>query len=368
MIKNVIDVLKKNFENEKDCKEFLETLEKQLRTRKEILDFVDELVNGKSDVNINLLAKNHINAYTNEKDNVYGFYDKKKKKIYINLTFALNDFTQTLRTIAHEKTHEYTNNEMAARNNEIFAINTWNLLNGKNKINKKESLKKNLIDSLKNVTASECTDVKDRANRTIFVHGTFSDKTTFKDSFVSSTLDMINDKNYDFLNWSGGNTKIARKYAAKDLLKLINENYDYKEGEIINLVGHSHGGNVIKEFTNIYDNDYEIRILNYATPNRNDYKIDDEKLLEFYNIYHKDDNIIQGLIGGFDFWDVPVRVSKVASETYATNIEVHNLPTERNILGLKFSLEIPSDCYSAHTKIHTKETNDMFVRSGILSL
>ena len=51
------------------------------------------------------------------------------------------------------------------------------------------------------------------------------------------------------IDWSkkgfmGNNNKRDRKQGAKTLLKSI-KNHKFKKGEKINLVGHSHGGNVL---------------------------------------------------------------------------------------------------------------------------
>jgi pimeloyl-ACP methyl ester carboxylesterase len=43
--------------------------------------------------------------------------------------------------------------------------------------------------------------------------------------------------------WSGENTDEARQQAAQELAEFIN-NYQFAEGETLNIVAHSHGGNV----------------------------------------------------------------------------------------------------------------------------
>lgn len=378
----MLDIIKKTISSKKIKKssEFTDNLSNQLEIRCKSIKTINELYNYNifkvlsEDLNIidieNILKNLNVKIYYNEKDKVYGFYNTKNGYIYINFAFSLNNPKEFAKTVVHEKLHEYTNDEIITKNNSNFVLENFEFFSkNDNKINAKKWLKNQFNNKktkyilLKN--NKEAKKAKHRDNRTIFVHGTFSDSTTFKDEFIASTLDMICDYNFNLLNWSGKNTKIARKEAAKNLLKLIDNEYEYKKDEIINLVGHSHGGNVIKEFTNIYDNDYKIRILNYATPNRPDYKIEEEKIIDFYNIYHKNDNIIQGFVGGFDFWDKPVHSSKTTDEANAINIEVHDLLQTKNILGSNFNYKKSKNFYDIHVSVHSKINNDNFVKDYV---
>lgn len=73
------------------------------------------------------------------------------------------------------------------------------------------------------------------------------------------------------LEWSGKNTKAARSEAAQKLKADI-ENHEFKEGEGIHIITHSHGGNVFKEFTQIYDGERKIDSSVFlGTPHRDDY-------------------------------------------------------------------------------------------------
>lgn len=378
----MLNVIKKTISNKKIEKnsKFVNNLSNQLEIRYRSTKVINELYNHgifqvlSEDLDIinieNILKNLNIKIYYNEKDKVYGFYNIKDGHVYINFAFSLNNPKEFAKTIVHEKLHECTSNEIITKNNSNFALENFELFSkNDNKINAKKWLKNQFTNKeskhvlLKN--NREAKKAKYRNNRTIFVHGTFSDSTTFKSEFITSTIDMIHDHNFSLLDWSGKNTKIARKEAAKSLLKLINDKYEYKKDEIINLVGHSHGGNVIKEFTNIYDNDYKIRILNYATPNRPDYKIEEEKIIDFYNIYHKNDNIIQGFVGGFDFWDKPVHSSKITNEANAVNIEVHDLLQIKNVCGLNFNYKKSKNFYDIHISVHSKINNDNFVKDCI---
>lgn len=330
--------------------------------KKGIFDILKEESNLK---NIeNFFTEDNIKLYFSRNDKVYGFYDTKNNTIYMNIVYVLSNPKEFVKTVIHEKLHKYTNNEIVAKNNTNFAIETHEFFSKINKINVQQWLLKQLLDDdNRNILLTNTIDAMNvmnqhRNNRVIFIHGTFSDGTTFKDDFIASTLDMLKDYNFDILNWSGKNTKQSRTDGAKELLKLVNDYYQYNKDEIINLVGHSHGGNVIKEFTNIYDGDHKIRVLNYATPNRKDYRIKNDKIVEFYNIYHKDDDLIQGFVGGFDFWDIPVKSNKKTNESNVINVMVEDSLKSNSKINKFFK-----NYYSIHTNIHSKKTNDSFVRN-----
>ena len=102
-------------------------------------------------------------------------------------------------------------------------------------------------------------------------------------------------------SWSGGNTREARKEAALKLLKEEIQDKPLKEGEPLNFVEHSHGGNVLKEFTQLYQGEKKIdTTVSLGTPQREDYQLDwkDTKAdSQVINVYDKRD-VIQVLGGG----------------------------------------------------------------------
>jgi pimeloyl-ACP methyl ester carboxylesterase len=57
-------------------------------------------------------------------------------------------------------------------------------------------------------------------------------------------MQYFGDTNARFFNWSGGNSDEARSLAAQQLAKLINDYHQKCPDEPINVVAHSHGGNV----------------------------------------------------------------------------------------------------------------------------
>ena len=90
--------------------------------------------------------------------------------------------------------------------------------------------------------------------------------------------------------WSGGNYKQARFNGASGLANYIN-NYKFAEGEKLNIVAHSHGGNVVKEMTQSFDLSKKIDTLSFlGTPHRSDYKLNfgdmakEAKILNMYDL------------------------------------------------------------------------------------
>jgi hypothetical protein len=107
----------------------------------------------------------------------------------------------------------------------------------------------------------------------------------------------------DKSKWSGANDDDARRSAAITLANFIN-NYDYKDGEQLNLVGHSHGGNVIKEASHKISRDIN-NVVTLGTPQRGDHKMNMSKVQNYVNVYSMWDGI---QIGGGEFFDnKPIR-------------------------------------------------------------
>jgi len=124
-------------------------------------------------------------------------------------------------------------------------------------------------------------------NATLVVTGTDPEqkKSSSKDldpKFRDEVEKTFGEKLIDF-EWSGGNTKEARMGAAQKLYDLFKD-YEFAPGEKFNLVGFSHGGNVLKEFTSIYEGEKKIdNMILLGTPNRPDYNMKfDPTDLSFY--------------------------------------------------------------------------------------
>jgi hypothetical protein len=102
----------------------------------------------------------------------------------------------------------------------------------------------------------------------------------------------------DKSTWSGANNSEARRDAALAIADYIN-NYKFAPGEQLNLVGHSHGGNVIKDLSSISTHKIDNAIL-YATPYRDDYSMDMSNVDNYINVYSYFD-VTAGWLGGNTF-------------------------------------------------------------------
>ncbi len=112
---------------------------------------------------------------------------------------------------------------------------------------------------------------------TIFIHGTWSNPKVFR-NIRSTMLGLLNNHEGPQFRWSGGNTRAARSDAAwhlfQDILSL------HASGDDINIVAHSHGGNVVFEASQLLEahntaNGNNITINNViliGTPIRDDYE------------------------------------------------------------------------------------------------
>jgi len=107
-----------------------------------------------------------------------------------------------------------------------------------------------------------------------FVHGTWSDKSTWDPEFVKSMMHVTNwDKVKQtafYGNWSGANKNAARNQAANVFFDfLVSEKNPYRALNHVTLIGHSHGGNVNKVLANkLTELGWRVDILNIETPQR----------------------------------------------------------------------------------------------------
>ncbi len=148
---------------------------------------------------------------------------------------------------------------------------------------------------------------------TVFVHGTWSSsKEAFSDDYMSMVTKDLEDNDYMTFDWNGADSNTDRNKAAKNLEKTVTQRLlsdasafatdkngnldflkyaDYVSNEPINIVGHSHGGNVaIKSMPKFFRNINNLVLL--GTPNREDYLLDTSKANHVYNIYSENDAVM----------------------------------------------------------------------------
>ena len=190
-------------------------------------------------------------------------------------------------------------------------------------------------------------------NLAVFVHGTNSSPEDADPKFIKAMSDTYKEEIIQ-LRWSGENNKKARSKAAKDLLDLV-QKHKFKEGEKLNLGGHSHGGNVLKKFTNIYQGDKKIdNMVFLGTPVRDDYKLNNKVLSKdskVLNVYDKSD--IWQVLGGTDS-DYFGLAERIINNPRVNNIKVE---TPNNINIYNIINPIGSAIFDSLSNDHTEMDN-----------
>jgi len=148
-----------------------------------------------------------------------------------------------------------------------------------------------------------------------FVHGTFSDNTTWNERGFNALgawenvlqdriwggLGVRQEEAFGNFNWSGGYSHYARRSAARRLAEQIAISHKYNPEELIQIVGHSHGGNVSIMAANILMEKYGIavdRIVLLGTPYRRRSRLKDGAAKEVVNIYSEKDQVqLWGMFG-----------------------------------------------------------------------
>ena len=180
---------------------------------------------------------------------------------------------------------------------------------------------------------------------------------------VSATFKETNGTNY--FTWSGGNDASSRSLAAKGLADFINS-HDIKSrialGEKLNIVAHSHGGNVIKEYTHLPSAQKIDTLVNLGTPQRSDYSIDSSKVEHYYNAYSSHDRVqTSGFLDGLGYGSPMSTVFRVLTgpgdgpqsagriDPSATNIQI---PTSGSPLGSHTELHTPGAWEYVHRSLN----------------
>ncbi|PJE64160.1 MAG: hypothetical protein COU90_04795 [Candidatus Ryanbacteria bacterium CG10_big_fil_rev_8_21_14_0_10_43_42] len=94
---------------------------------------------------------------------------------------------------------------------------------------------------------------------------------------------VINNKDF----WSGGDNPGARERAANHVVNLIN-NHDFAEGEQLNIVGHSHGGNIANLVSQMTERRIDT-LVTLGTPTSGDYQPNYDRIGQHVNAYSNKD-------------------------------------------------------------------------------
>lgn len=369
-------------------------------------NLINNLSTGKADVNDiqKATGNDKVKVYYDENDKVQDFHDNDTNDIYLNA--ANNTATNTdtfVRTYGHETAHDYTQNKSVADNAGSYAKGIFNTLNtlSFDSVNTSENATSkdwlgnqfsnvNSANALANNTIS-AGGVVNRSNRTYYAPGTaiggrkagdyekdLNTANKFKEAFND-------DGEAKVARWDGENTIKDRKSAAEWILNDLKQN-PLKEGEQLNLVGFSHGGNVVKETTNL-DLDYKVdNIVFLATPHVDTHTLNYDVMSgngNIYNFYGTND-YVQDVFGGTNGQisknypylygtTIPKNPSQIINNQNVINIEVNQNPIRNSVLdGLKYLpspitsitsgvLKSVSSILDTHTNMHSDKTLEQFI-------
>lgn len=145
--------------------------------------------------------------------------------------------------------------------------------------------------------------------RAVFFYGTWGNNfsNTKQGQELLKSIKQTFGEDVVVFQWSGKNTSEARTKAAKDFADYLGKN-PLKNGEELNIVAHSHGGNIALESTHYID--YKIdNLVTLATPIRPDYDPDMTMIDNWINAYSNKD-LVQ-VMGGYIWSGKYVRTDQI---------------------------------------------------------
>jgi len=132
---------------------------------------------------------------------------------------------------------------------------------------------------------------------TIIIPGTWNSHEDWEKSKFRKTVEKtFNEKAIVLDNDNMSNSKKARSAAAKDLKSLIS-GHTFAPGEKLNIVAHSHGGNVAFEASADLGGRKIDNLVTLGTPIRSDYSPDTSTIKNHINVFSQHDGI--QTMGGF---------------------------------------------------------------------
>jgi RHS repeat-associated protein len=153
---------------------------------------------------------------------------------------------------------------------------------------------------------------------TIVMAGTFAENATWHEPGTpfNQAVSQRFGEDAKVFRWSGDNNKSGRAEAAKQLREFIAKNR--KPGEPLNIVAHSHGGNVVKAYTQLDGAQKINTLINLGTPQRHEYKINPGMVENYINVYSRADNI---QTTGDTWWQAPANRAG-RTDPLARNVDV----------------------------------------------
>jgi filamentous hemagglutinin len=129
----------------------------------------------------------------------------------------------------------------------------------------------------------------------------------------------VGDRSFASFGWSGSDNHDSRKEAARALAQFI-KHYKFAPGEQLNIIAHSHGGNMVLWAINQGLGRKVDNLVTLGTPSVKAYRLNDPSTVgRWVNLYNKYDQVqVHG--GGED--DSPTQVGPAArTQAGAENVE-----------------------------------------------
>jgi RHS repeat-associated protein len=186
---------------------------------------------------------------------------------------------------------------------------------------------------------------------TIIVHGTYSPSAKWAQpgsDFNTSVSNTFGDKAVSF-NWTGGNNDSAREDAALALAVFIQGRLG--DNEALNIVAHSHGGNVVKLYSQLAEARFINTLITLGTPQRCDYVINRSKVGKYLNIFSSSD-LVQ-VSGGGQIYSAQHEMGPVGrTDPLAVNIDA-NAIANSDLLGDARRISYNGGQNATHSDLHS---------------
>ena len=121
------------------------------------------------------------------------------------------------------------------------------------------------------------------------------------------------------------NTRQSRRQVGIDLYNRVSR-HSFKDGEPLNIVAHSHGGNAVKEYTKL-DGARRIDVLvGLGTPHRSDHTMNPDMVQRYINVWSSGDIVVPNA-GGEDgpTWRIDLYDHAEYVTPHAENIGAHQV-------------------------------------------
>jgi len=259
--------------------------------------------------------------FYNANDGTMGAH--KNGKIYINLAYQDGNATTLMTVLGDEMSHYVDYKKGKSYDPKRQSISTFYGNETERQamayLGDKTATVQEMLDFQSNVSKldlsknnAEVAGIPGLEKRTFYVHGTDSDPTVATPEFLESLRKTYGDvDNVITIKWNAYNNNDARIIGGKEMYDQVQKELlknPLKPGEKLNIVAHSHGGNVVKEFTQLYSGDKKIdNIVFLGTPHLSNHKLDWNKTsstAQLLNVYDMKDPVQPIGIGFNRSWPI----------------------------------------------------------------